>query len=98
MIHTKHQENCIAKARKYKKPSMSIKPFRKLYMEYCTDGYIYGNDFIELVKGHTLTTIKPLTKEKPILEYLYLFENKILGKGANKIAQSGATHGNTNKP
>lgn len=77
---------------------MQTKPFRRLYMDFCRDSYVSGAEFIELVKGNKIPTLQPKTKEKPIREYLKLFEDKILGKGAIDKAQSGATDGNTNKP
>ena len=95
---THNQMDCLQKAKKYRKGNMQTKPFRRLYIDFCRDSYISGENFVQLVKGNNITTLHPTTKEKPIREYLKLFEDKILGKGTGDCASRREKDGNTNQP
>lgn len=79
---TENQTSCLERARRYRKANMQTKPFRKLYIDFCRDGYAPADKFISLVnldEGKVIPLTQPI-KEQPIREYISLFESEVLGK------------------
>jgi len=83
---SEHQYTCVEKAKRYRKGNMCTKPFRTLYIDACTDGYITGSDFVALVNDTNVRTLTPTAKEKPIRDYISTFERCVLGKGTSDRA------------
>ena len=86
MVLTDNQQSCIERARRYRKRTMQTKPFRKLYIDFCTEGHIGADKFISLVKEHEGNVIlfnQPI-KEKSIREYISIIETDVLGKTFKK--------------
>ena len=83
---SEHQYTCVEKAKRYKKGIMRAKPFRTLYIDACTDGYIPGVEFVALVNNNNIRTLTRTTDDKPIEDYISSFERDVLGKGAEDRA------------
>ena len=86
MVLTDTQQSCIERARRYRNRTMQTKPFRKIYIDFCTEGHISADKFISLVKeqeGNVIPFNQPI-KEKSIREYISVFETDVLGKTFNK--------------
>ena len=79
---SEHQNACVEKAKRYKKENMRLKPFRALYIDACTDGYIPGLEFVYLVNNNNIRTLTATTDDRPIKDYISSFERDVLGKGA----------------
>jgi len=79
---SEHQYTCVKKAKRYKKRNMRTNPFRTLYIDACTDGYISSNDFVALVNESNVIQITKKTEKQPIRDYISSFEKDVLGKDA----------------
>jgi len=93
---SEHQNTCVEKAKRYKKENMRTKPFRALYIDACTDGYIPGVAFVAMVENNNIRRLTRTTDDKPIRDYISSFERDVLGKGAVDRANRRKKDGNTN--
>ena len=85
---TKKQELLIIKAKAYKKTWLT-KPFRRIYQEVCSDGYIPAYEFRAMVLEQNPSNILQFNKPQPtmeIREYLTICESRLQGKAPEETS------------
>ena len=79
---TKNQKECLEKAKRYSRNSYMNWWFRKYYFNFCNEGYISPDRFLNLVAGHPELETLPKNIQPRITfnEYIKRYEDLYLGK------------------